>query len=200
MAQDRGLVQRGLVLLLFMVALCALVVFMLVRRDNQPPEQTASDHQEMAVLIAPSIVPSIGVGFPANVHWPALVKLSEKLPSSLGWQIRYNAAIALARYGSSDVPFNILSDMLDEQLQMRNFRVKLADGKDAADEAAARRTVLNALKAVVEWHKVQHSRRWRDKDAPQLRRLYAAIDRLTRCSNTVLKEEAEKTKKEIGIK
>jgi hypothetical protein len=198
MAQDKGLVLRGLLLLGFMLGLAALVSMVLwFRREPKAREQAAAD---LPGLVALSAVPSAGPGFPASVNWPALAKLSESLPSSTGWEIRYNAAIALARRGSCAAPFDTLSEMLDEDLQMRNFRVKLADGKEVPDEAAARRTVLNALQALVEWNKVQHCRRWRDKDRPQWRQVGAAIAQLMHSPNVAVKDEAEKTKKELGLK
>jgi hypothetical protein len=195
MAQDRGLVLRGLVLLGSMLVLAMLVYFVLLRRPT-PPDATATEHPELVALS----VPNAGAVFPAHVDWAALAKLSEVLPSSPGWEIRYNAAIALARRGSVNVPLDILASMLDEQRQMRNFRAKLADGKEVADEVAARRTVLNALQAVMEWHKFKAAVEKVGKDNPELRKVYAAIERLLQSSNAVLKEEAEKAKKELGIK
>jgi hypothetical protein len=196
MAQDRGLVQRGLIMLGFMLALVTLVLLVLWRRPTAP-EQKATEHPELVALS----VPNPGAVFPAHVNWAALAKLSEMLSSSPGWEIRYNAAIALARRGSVNVPLDILASMLDEQRQMRNFRAKLADGTEVADEVAARRTVLNALQAVMEWHKFKAAVDKVGKDNPaELRMVYAAIECLVHSSNAVLKEEAEKAKKELGIK
>jgi hypothetical protein len=198
MTQDRGPLVRGLVLLGFMLGMATLVIMVVfLRSEPKAPEVQTT---EAAPLVALSIVPSAGPAFPAMVNWPALAKLSESLPSSTGWEIRYNAAIALARRGSCAVPLDTLCEMLDENLQMHNFQLKLADGKQVPDEAAARRTVMNALIALGEWNKVQHCRRWRDRDLPQWRQVAAAIDRLTHGTNIALKEEAEKTRKELGLK
>jgi hypothetical protein len=196
MAQDKALAKRGLVLLAFMLALATLVGLVLWRGNRTPPQQPATDNAELVALA----VPNLGAPFPAHVHWAALGKLSEMLPSSPGWEIRYNAVIVLAHRGSAKVPFHILVEMLDEQRQMRNFRATLPDGQVVADEANARRMVLNALKAVVEWHKFTSAVNAVGKDNPELRKVYAAIERLTHGTNTVLKEEAEKTRKELGIK
>jgi hypothetical protein len=48
-----------------------------------------------------------------------------------------------------------LTDMLDEGRQLRNFRTKLSDGRDVADETAARLTVIATLRAVQELHRKQ---------------------------------------------
>ena len=48
-----------------------------------------------------------------------------------------------------------LTDMLDEDRQLRNFRTKLSDGRDVPDETAARLTVIAALRAVQELHRKQ---------------------------------------------
>jgi hypothetical protein len=196
MAQDKALVQRGLIMLGFMAALALLVVFVLLRRPTTPPPPSSTEHPELVTL---AVVPNGTAGFPGRVNWAALAKLSETLPSSPGWKIRYNATIALARRGSPDVPFNTVCEMLDEQRQMCNFRAKLANGQEVADESAARRTILDTLRALVEWHKVHKSRRWRDQGAPELRKVYAAIDRLTHSTNETLRDEAVKTKKELAI-
>src|SRR5437773_500375 len=39
-----------------------------------------------------------------------------------GWEIRYNATLALARRGSSRTDLDVLARMLDESLQLRNFQ------------------------------------------------------------------------------
>jgi hypothetical protein len=197
MAQDRGLVQRGLVLLAFVGALSLLVVFILLRQPGAPPEQQPATPQPELVALG---VPNLAAGFPAHVQWGALWELSQSLPSPLGWEIRYNAALALARRGSPKVPLHIMAEMLDESLQMRNFRAKLPDGKDVADEQAARRTVLNALLALTEWHKTTSAVNEARKEQPdQLRRVFAAVNRLTSSDNAVVREEAAKTKKSLGI-
>jgi hypothetical protein len=76
-----------------------------------------------------------------------------------GWQVRYNAVLALARRGSPHVKdpdvWDTLTDMLDEGQQLRNFRVQLSNGRDVPDETAARLTVIAALRAVQELHRKQ---------------------------------------------
>ena len=108
-------------------------------------------------------------------------------PSGRGWEIRYNATVALARRGSARTPerFNVLAEMLDEGTQLRNFRTRLQDGHDVADVSGARSTILNALKAIAEFH-----RRRPDSDVSPLS---AAIAKLTTSPNPDLRLEAERT-------
>jgi len=76
--------------------------------------------------------------------------------SPRGWDVRYNAALALARRGSpkiqDPVPWESLSEMLNEEQQMRNFIVTRPDGREVPDETAARMTVIAALKAIQVLH------------------------------------------------
>src|SRR5438874_1630645 len=78
-----------------------------------------------------------------------------KSPS--GWEIRYNAALALAHRGSAQildpVAWESLVEMLDEEQQLRNFTTLLSDGREVPDETAARLTVIGALKAVQTLHR-----------------------------------------------
>lgn len=77
--------------------------------------------------------------------------------SPRGWDVRYNAALALARRGSpkiqDPIAWESLTEMLNEEQQMRNFTVTRKDGRDAPDETAARMTVIAALKAIQEMHR-----------------------------------------------
>jgi hypothetical protein len=189
MAQESGFVQRGLLLLGLMLAIAAVVGFILFRPKNTPPEVDSTQPALVALAVA---IP--GEGFPASTNWGALAALGHNLPSSPGWQVRYNATIALARRGSTQLPFDVLCQMLDEEQQVRNFRMAIAPGKEIADEYAARRTVLDALKAFEDWQKhkeaVQAAR-----DNPGLACVHAAIDKLTKSDNEVLRTEAQIVKK-----
>jgi hypothetical protein len=109
-----------------------------------------------------------------------------------GLEIRYNAAAALARRGSDRVRLDVLGEMLDEPAQLQNFRTKLKDGREVADETAARNTVVTALKAVAELH-----RRRPDRD---LSALYPAVDALAAHGNAVVRAEAERTRVALGRK
>ena len=120
--------------------------------------------------------------------------LGQRLPSSPGWGTRYNATISLASRGSTKVPFDVLAQMLDEDQQMRNFRVPLSDGKEVANEYNARRTVLLGLKAFADWQKHKEAVQAVGHN-PELQRVYAAIDKLTASTNEVVRKEAESVKK-----
>jgi hypothetical protein len=117
-------------------------------------------------------------------------------PSAPGWQVRYNAAIALARRGSASTPWPLLREMLDDKLQLRNFTDPEAGAKKGEpDEAAARSTVLETLKAVAEWHRKQSGA---IAVTPEMRGVYAQIDRLAEMPT--YKDEAERTRQTLPPK
>jgi hypothetical protein len=105
-----------------------------------------------------------------------------------GVEIRYKAAEGLARRGSDLAikRFNILEEMLDEDRQKEIFRVQLATGQQAADEALVTSTVRGALRGIAELH--------RKKPDLDLSSLYPAIDKLLNSSNPELRAEAERTR------
>jgi hypothetical protein len=186
MAKEGGsaLVQRGLLLLGLMTALVIAVWVMLLRGVRQ---EIPTEKQRPELLAA--LVASPACGLPGI--WAALPQVGEMLPSPRGWEVRYQATTTLARRGSTKVPFAILAEMLDEDRQMKNFRARLQDGREVPDEAAARQTVLSALKAVLEWHKHKEAVKAVGPSDPGLQRVYAAIDRLTHSPNLVVRTEAE---------
>jgi hypothetical protein len=144
----------------------------------------------------------VAVGLFIWLRWPGPGTPTEPpanvQPSPRGWQIRYNATLSLAIKGSKKVPLDILQEMLDENVQLKNFRLKKKSGPDVADETAARQTVLNTLKAIVEWHKkldVAKAYASSDEDKKDLEKVYAAIDHLAdKSPNPVLRTEAERTR------
>jgi len=108
-------------------------------------------------------------------------------PKSLtGWEVRYNAALALARRGSLHIKdsaiWDNLLEMLDEEQQLRNFRAKSEDGRETLDETGAHTTVIGALQAIQELHRKQ----------PQidLSALNEPIDKLTHSPNATLSVQA----------
>lgn len=114
-------------------------------------------------------------------------------PSAVGWEIRYNAAAALARRGSDRVPWERFAEMLDEKQQMRNFRVELEDGRVAVDESAARTALISALRALADWHTKQRTAN--HKTVPTgLWRIYEQVDRLADSPIAELKKEAERAR------
>jgi len=132
----------------------------------------------LAVLMAWRLWPQNKVGseLPAGV---------ERSPA--GWEIRYNAAIALARRGSDKAGqrLDILKEMLDEQQQRVNFAKRDAN-PPVVDEAGASSTVLNALKAIAHLHK--------ENPKLDLSELKESINKLTQSSNPALRAEAEQTR------
>ena len=190
MAKDAGsaLVQRGLLLLAVMTALVIAVWAMLMRGRRQEIPTEPQQPELPAALIG-----SANAGL-SGISWVSVGQMRETLPSPRGWEVRYQAATILARRGSSHVPFDILAEMLDENRQMRNRRAKLQDGREVPDEAAARGTVLIALKALTEWHKHKDAVDAVGQNDAGLQRVYAAIDQLTHSANLVVKTEAEKTR------
>ena len=76
-----------------------------------------------------------------------------------GSACRYNAAMALALRGSEKIKerLGVLQEMLDEPFQTANFRLEWKDGREEANEAMARNTVTNALKAATTLHEKKPS-------------------------------------------
>jgi hypothetical protein len=126
----------------------------------------------------------------APVEPPASVR-----PSPRGWQVRYNANLSLAVKGSKKVRLDLLTEMLDENKQLKNFRVQLKSGQDVPDESGARKTILNTLRAITEWHKKLDVVKAYGRDNPQLRKVYAALKTLAEDSpNAVVRQEAKRTR------
>jgi hypothetical protein len=109
--------------------------------------------------------------------------------SSPGWEVRYNAALALARRGSDKAKdpavWDTLQEMLDEQQQLRNFRAQLRDGREVPDESAARVAVISALRAVTELHRKQ--------PGMDLKELNEPIAKLAASDSPLLSNEAKLT-------
>src|SRR5437868_11926739 len=131
MSQDTGLIQRGFFILALMCVLMVVVLSILFQRSVSTPPPSGERPEFMAALLVRS-----DTAFPAAVSWPGLYQIGEAFPSASGWQIRYNAAAALARRGSSQVPWSVLLEMLDENRQLHNFRDQRQDGQVIADEGA----------------------------------------------------------------
>ena len=111
-------------------------------------------------------------------------------PSAPGWEVRYNATLALVRRGSDRVKdeqvWENLNEMLDEEQQLRNFRIKNKDGSEVSDEPAARMTVISALQAIDELQK--------RRPEMDLSGLKPAIEKLTSSDNVAVRTEATRTK------
>ncbi|HEV3259922.1 MAG TPA: hypothetical protein VG013_23845 [Gemmataceae bacterium] len=112
-------------------------------------------------------------------------------PATQAWEIRYQAAVALARRGSDQVPLPMLHDMLDEAQLLKTMHRKLKDGKEEANTADAHATLINTLRAVVVLHQ-----KGRDVSS-----LYTAIEQLSQNSTSVdVRTEADKTLIALGRK
>lgn len=109
-------------------------------------------------------------------------------PSTEAREIRYNAALALANRGSprvkDDAAWEAITEMLDEEKQLRNFQTPLGDGRSVPDETAARMTVISALRSLQVLHKKQPSL--------DLKELKPAIEKLTQSTNATVRAEAKK--------
>ena len=147
--EDKGLVYRGLILLTLIGVLVLILLGILFWRPQpvRTVESSTPPEYRVPLLIAPSIS-----SFPSDVAWLALWDFADHAPSTPGWEIRYNAAATLARRGSNAVPWQLIAEMLDERQQMRNNRVRQPDGRDSYDEAVARATTLNALRAIAAYN------------------------------------------------
>ena len=104
-----------------------------------------------------------------------------------GLQIRFNAAVALARFGSKQARIDVLKDMLDENYLRENLVLRpRAGGADQPNAEVIGQTLLNALKAVAELH--------RQRPDLDLSALKPAVDALTTNGNPDVRTEAERTK------
>lgn len=121
------------------------------------------------------------------------VDLSHVAPSEPGWQVRYNAAAALARRGSAKTPWPILREMLDEKKQLRNTLEKRPDGTEATDPATAHTTMIAALRAIASWHEQHKSDAKLETPADRLD-VYAMVDRIAENAHGEVKNQAEKAR------
>jgi hypothetical protein len=103
-----------------------------------------------------------------------------------GSRIHYNAAVALARRGAAGDYLGLLEEMLDEEAQRDNHRLRRPNGREDPDEATANLTVISALKAVDELHAKRPELL---ASRPGLRQ---AIDKLTGSPNAAVRAEAKR--------
>jgi hypothetical protein len=193
--EGSGLVRRGLVLVAGIGVLVVVVLSILLNRPGggaAPKETVPSEGL--------GLLGSVGaVSFPGSLDWPALAVMPKVLPSGPGWEIRYNATLALARRGSPHLPLDNVREMLDESQQMRNFRAPLDKGGSVPDEAAARQTILSTLDALAGWwQKLPATDRVRIDREPALRAVRAELDRLAESPITTLWSKAQQTRKVLS--
>ena len=102
-------------------------------------------------------------------------------------QVRFNAAVALARFGAKGARVDVLKDMLDENYLRDNLVLRPRDGgPDRPNEEVIGQTLTNALKAVAELRKLRP-----DMDLSPLK---PEVDALAASGNPDVRTEAEKTK------
>jgi hypothetical protein len=122
----------------------------------------------------------------AGCNRPAAAPVVAGPKSPPGWEVRYNAAIALFRRGSNEATqadvLDIVLEMFDEDQQRRNFRTKTDDGREYVDETGAATTVIGALQAVTELHRKQPK--------ADLGALKAPIENLTKSTNPTVRVQA----------
>jgi hypothetical protein len=185
--EGKGLIQRGLLLVAGIGVLAVVVLAILLNRPGGGAAPQEIVPKEWFRLLGNTA----GVSFPGNLNWPALAAMPKVLPSGPGWEIRYNATLALARRGSKELPLENVREMLDESRQMRNFRAPLEGGGSVPDEVAARRTILNTLEALISWwQKLPADDRARIAQEPVLREVRGELDRLTENPDPLLRSKA----------
>ncbi len=187
MSQDTGLIKRGLFLLVLMSALVIVLLVIMFQRTT-PVLPASVDRPELTA----AVLAQAETAFPGGVSWASLLQLQEAFPTPAGWLIRYNAAATLARRGSTNVPWDVILEMLDENRQMHNFREQLPNGQVVPDEAAARMTMVSALRAIGEWHKKQAN--GSKVLSPELLVVYGAVDKLCGSPIMEIQTQAENTR------
>lgn len=107
-------------------------------------------------------------------------------PAGNGWEVRYNAALALAQRGSpkflDPATIDVMIELLDEQQQINNFRLTMKDGRTVGNSSAARMCLLSGLRAISEY-RVQIA----DADLSPLR---PAVEKLAASQDPNLAKEA----------
>ena len=121
-----------------------------------------------------------GRGIPTLVTGPS---------SPPGWEVRYNATIALARRGSDNIKdertWDTLLEMLDEDQQLRNFKHQLRDKKEVSDAGQAHFMLISYMQAIVELN-----RRRPDLDLSGLK---PAIEKLAGSGSLAVSTQAKRT-------
>jgi hypothetical protein len=99
--------------------------------------------------------------------------------------IRYQAALALARRGSSKAPLALLAEMLDEDSEKQSFHHQLKNGQAVPDPEVGYQALIDALKAVAELH--------RKNPRLDLSELRPAVAKLGQSGNAAVRAQAETT-------
>jgi hypothetical protein len=112
--------------------------------------------------------------------------------SAPGWEVRYNATLALARRGSDKLRLDVMEEMLDQDRQMQNFRTRPKNGPETIDERGACEAIVGALDRLVELH--------RQRPELDLSEVYPAVETLRRSPNPAVRARAERTLIALGKK
>lgn len=198
---DSGLWKRGIFLLILVGAIAGVALFVALRRPDVAENAAAPIAPELLtpMLYTPAL--AAVAPFPASINWGALQQIAQSAPSAKGWEIRYNAALALARKGEANLPFEVLLEMLDEKQQQLNAATLLKDGRLGVNEADARQRVYVTLQVVSQWYKHPERKKKFSALNAELRKTYEdglarinqAVDQLAQNSNPALRTEALKT-------
>jgi hypothetical protein len=111
-------------------------------------------------------------------------------PEGVGFVVRVNATIALARRGSKQTPLGLLATMLDESALEKIFVLRYKDGRETPDKAKAARVILDALEALCKLHAAQ--------PGLDYSRFRAPVEGLAGSADRTLRTEAEKTRDELN--
>ena len=116
--------------------------------------------------------------------------------SGSGWEVRYDAVLALAHRGSDKfldpVVLDLVQEMLDEEQQLRNFRVTLKSGQEVTNAQAARMAILGTISSVRDFHE--------KKPTADLKPIGPAIDKLTKSQIPVIAKEARALAESLSAK
>lgn len=107
--------------------------------------------------------------------------------SAPGWEVRYDAALALAHRGSEKfldpVVQDLVKEMLDEEQQLRNFRATLKSGQETSNPLAARMAILGAINAVTDYQT--------KRPEADLSGFMPALEKLSQSQNVRIAKEAK---------
>jgi hypothetical protein len=147
----------------------------------------------LAVLLTLGVITMVGLGVANRWRSAPAAQPPPGPVNEAGWEIKYNAAQALARRGSLKTPLDVLEQMLDEERQRRSARITIDQGKQGKKEVPyepmAQETVLAGLRALVVLHQKQPEL--------DLSRFDAPLARLEQSGNLVLRTEALKTRQAL---
>jgi|SRR6516164_2400149 hypothetical protein len=148
----------------------------------------------LGCLVAVGLIFVVAMGWIQHnrqIEGNSLVRSAKR--SKAGWEIRYNATVALARRGSDRIAecMDLLEEMLDEEEQMQNFQARTVDGKEIANQGEAYQSLANTLKAIKELH--------RRRPEMDLSPLFPAIKKLADTGNAGLRAEAQSVQTILNI-